>query len=83
MSLCIWCRSEYTGSGIFHVCSDGTTLADRILKTEKQIAIEHARQWQVQQEQIKSVKPVASRRYCIVDWNEYDYNMLKGMKIKP
>jgi hypothetical protein len=44
MAICSWCRKEYSGMSANHLCYDGTTFSQRILKTPAEILEEHARQ---------------------------------------
>lgn len=44
MPLCSWCRVEYNSTPLFHVCQDGTTFAQRIVKSEEDYKEEYGRQ---------------------------------------
>ena len=90
MAICSWCRAEYEWSGVYHVCDDGTTFADRIMKTRAQIQVEHDRR-----DGIKRVAPVQSAAIMRRDnlpqqsntkawfaWNTDDLKLAAAMKIK-
>lgn len=90
MAICSWCRAEYEWSCVYHVCDDGTTFVNRIVKTHAQIQAEHDRR-----DGIKRVAPVQSvviigrnnlpqqpNTKAWFSWNMDDLKLAAAMKIK-
>ncbi len=78
MGICSWCRNQYYGSLVFHICTDGTNFPQRMAKTSKELFEEYARQDRI----LASYREMQDG-YDIMHWTPEDIEMLLGMKIKP
>lgn len=82
VSLCSWCRNEYYGSGLYHVCPDGLNYSTRAGKSIREMREEHERQDKI----ISGYRDVGSGplvKIYDMPWTPYDLELLAGLKIKP
>lgn len=91
MKRCMWCRVEYCGSALFHVCADGTNFSERLGKNETELHEEYQRQDRLKagykaMESTALVQYGADAVHPDPSWpfvlNNYDIELLDGMKIK-
>lgn len=77
---CQWCKRTYTESILNHVCFDGSTFDDRVnhyLKGDKAPSSPEPKQI------VRYRGSNSTSKYDMLDLTADDYDMLKGMKIKP
>lgn len=73
--ICSWCRLDYSENSLYHICGDGTTFADRTLKSGVEFEREKARRLKIMNTRaISESKPEAN-------WTKEDIRFLKAMKI--
>jgi hypothetical protein len=77
MVMCSWCRVDYVGPVLYHVCADGTTFAQRFGKTREELAEEYTRQ-----DRLK-ISTSLVREDRVVHWTPYDIDFLREAKINP
>lgn len=82
--ICSWCRREYDGSPLYHVCLDGTTFDLRNAKTQDQIDEEHRRQDRVRAAYLNhGVKANYHDDIPMRGWDpNYDPEFLDSLRIK-
>lgn len=83
--ICSWCRRDCEGPALYHICTDGTDFAMRMIKTSEEIMEEYRRQDRISQAYgIMGNNKLAKRDYGVmVPWTADDIKLLHGMKIKP
>lgn len=67
--ICSWCRVEYEGNPLYHICPDGSTFDVRRERTEEEILNEYERQ-----DAVKDPDKIF--------WTGFDIEFLKGCRIK-
>jgi hypothetical protein len=85
---CKWCRKEYDGLPLYHICPDGTNYSDRWGKSAQDFEREYARQDRVatgltKWEWSPAPQPITRKRDVVATfaWTPDDDALLKGMKI--
>ena len=77
------------GSGLYHVCGDGTTYPDRAEKTMRELREEYNRQDRIQLGYREMERPLLGtgsktiEEKSEIDWTSYDLFILHGYNIKP
>jgi hypothetical protein len=90
MGLCSWCRLQYQGPGIYHVCKDGTHFAQRMVKTSQEKFEEYARQDRcaaaerimAKDRKIQNLPIQPNVKWDDFLWNEDDIKLAAEMGIK-
>lgn len=80
--LCVWCRVDYEGSPLYHVCSDGITFDIRREKTEEEIQNEYDRQDRIKLAYRTRRDRESFEEKVVMNWSSYDIEFLKGCRIR-
>lgn len=82
--MCFWCRIEYTGSSLYHICPDGTNYAMRLGKSIDEIKEEYNRQDRVRDGYALMRQPRSDddEVNVFMNWTDEDVEFLKELKIK-
>jgi hypothetical protein len=84
MLICSWCRIQYDGNPLYHICPDGMTFDKRSEKNTQEILDEYARQDKIKIAYKNAMrKNVRHEGPMIMNWTPEDMEFLIALHIDP